>query len=43
MMKVRRTGKGFYLFPHDVYTAVVTGVELENHLSHVLGTVYSSC
>jgi hypothetical protein len=37
-----RAGKGFDLFADDIDTAVIGGVELENHLPHVLGTIDSA-
>ncbi len=37
-----RTGKGLDLFPNDVNASVIAGVQLQNHLSHVLGPVYPS-
>jgi hypothetical protein len=32
-------GEGFDLFADNIYTAVVGGVEFEDHLAHVFGAV----
>lgn len=36
------TGKSLDLFANNVNSSVVTGIEFQHHLSHVLGPVYPS-
>lgn len=38
---IQHTGECFDLFPHDINASVVTGVEFQDHLAHVLHAINS--
>lgn len=38
-----RTGKRLDLFSDDVNATVITGIQLQHHLSHILRAVYPPC
>lgn len=37
------TGKSLDLLAHNIDTSIVTGVELQHHLSHILVPIDASC
>ena len=36
---IARTCEGLDLFSHDINASIVAGIELEYHLTHVLGSI----
>lgn len=43
LLKFERTCECLDLFSHDVNSTVVTGIEFQDHLPHVLGAIDTSC
>lgn len=41
--KVAHTGKSLDLFSDDINATIITGVQLQHHLPHILGAIYPSC
>ena len=38
-----RTGESLNLFPYYIDASIITSIELEHHLSHILIAKYPSC